>query len=132
MYQNINRVTANLPPEKTGSFESYAAFAGKMSEMIRKVKNDLDKDINSSHPVFVAKEGCDTKTSVKALLDLLRESAFYETVMAKRKTPKETEAAMVSILKKLETIIRECCVDGEKLADEVRDNLSEEYQKIGA
>ncbi len=130
MYQNINKVTANLPTEKKGSFESYAAFAGKMSEMIRKVKNDLDKDITSSHPIFVAKESCDTEARVKELLDLLRQSAFYETVMAKRKTPKEIEAAMAEILQKLDAIIISCCVEGEKLAEEVRENLHREYQKI--
>lgn len=130
MYQNINKVTANMPSEKHGSFESYAAFAATVSDMIRKVKNDLDEDMNSTHPLFVAKEDCDTKARVKELLDLLRQSAFYETVMAKRKTAEEAEAAMAKILHKLDTIISTCCINGEKLAEEVRENLHREYQKI--
>jgi hypothetical protein len=132
MYQNINKITSNLALEKSGTFEEYAAFAAKVTEHIRKVKNDLDKDITCSDPLFCPKEDCDAEQSVKELLDLLRSSAFYETVMAKRKTPKEVEAAMAEILQKLDAIIRKSCVDGDKLADMVRDRLYEEYQKIGA
>lgn len=132
MYQNINRVTSNLKPEKSGSFDDYAAFAAKVSEQIRKVKNDLDKDITTSHPTFFAKEDCDSAKAVKELLDLLRQVSLYETVMAKRKTPKEIEAAMADILGKFDTIIRNCCQHGDKLADMVRDALHEEYQKIGS
>lgn len=132
MYQNINKITSNLALDKSGTFEEYAAFAAKVSEHIRKVKNDLDKDITCSDPVFCPKEECDTEKSVKDLLDLLRSSAFFETVMAKRKTPKEVEAAMADILQKLDEIIRKSCVNGDELADAVRDRLYEEYQKIGA
>ncbi len=130
MYQNIQRVTSKLDLQKGGSFESYAAFAAAVSDQIRKVKNDLDKDIQSSDPIFRAKADCDTRESVKKLLDLIRESAFFETVMAKRKTPKEVEAAMADILDRLDRVIRECCVEGERLADEVRERLYREYQKI--
>jgi len=132
MFQNINKITSNLEIEKAGSFESYAAFAGKITDHIRKVKNDLDKDITCSDPKFCPKEDCDTEATVKELLDLLRQTAFFETVMAKRKTPKEVEASLAEILSKLDEIIKKSCVDGEKLAEEVRDRLYEEYQKIHA
>jgi len=130
MYQNINKITSNLETEKEGSFESYAAFAGKVTDRIRKIKNDLDKDIPSSNPICRPKEGCDCEAKVKALLDLLRQSAFYETVMAKRKTPAEIEAALAEILGKLDDIVRVACADGDRLADQIRDELHAEYQKI--
>ncbi len=132
MYRNINKITENLALEKNGTFEEYAAFASAVSETIRNVKNDLDRDIGRSHPIFIAKETCDTDRAVKELLDLLRATSFYETVMARRKTPKEVEAAMAETLTKLDAIIRRCCQDGDRLADELKERLHEEYQKIGA
>ncbi len=131
MYQNINKITSNLELQKTGTFEEYAAFAAKVSEQIRKVKNDLDKDMLSSDPICHAKENCDCPKNIKALLDLLRETAFYETVMAKRKTPKEVEQAMADILSRFEAVILESCTEGEALAGKIRDYLHSEYQKIG-
>ncbi len=130
MYQNITKVTANLEVEKGGSFEAYAAFASKITNHIRRVKNDLDKDMESSYPRFHPTETCDTEATVKALLDLLRQTAFFETVMAKRKTPKEVEASLGEILGKFDEIIRTSCVDGDRLAEEVKESLYREYQKI--
>ena len=130
MYQNINRVTANLAPEQRGSFESYAAFAAAVGEEIRRVKNSLDPDIETEHPLCEAKPECDRQKAVRDLLDLLRESAFYETVMAKRKKAGEIEAALASILSRFDAIVRECCSDGEALADRIRETLHEAYQAI--
>ncbi len=130
MYQNINKVTSSLEISKGGTFESYAAFAAAITDHIRKVKNDMDEDTESSYPRFRPNPQCDTKKTVKELLDLIRKTALYETVMAKRKTSKEVETELGKILTKLDTLIKESCVDGERLADEVRDALHKEYQKI--
>ena len=132
MYQNISKITSNLDVQKGGSFESYAHFASAITDHIRKVKNDLDKDIDSADPRFCPNETCDTQKTVKALLDLIRKTAFFETVMAKRKTPKEVESALGEILAELDEIIKKSCVDGEKLAEEVKESLYKEYQKIHA
>lgn len=130
MYQNINKVTSTLEVDKSSSFESYAIFASSISEHIRKVKNDLDKDIESTYPRFNAHKECDEKQSVKKLLDLLRKTALYETVMAKRKAPKEIEKELGSILKEFDAIIRESCIEGDMLADDVKNALYKEYKKI--
>jgi len=130
MYQNINKVTAKLETDKGGSFEAYAAFASKITDHIRKVKNDLDKDIETYYPRFKPQENCDTQKTVKDLLDLIRKTAVFETVMARRKTPKEVEAALGQILGELDEIIRKSCADGDRLAEEVKESLYKEYQKI--
>ena len=130
MYQNINKVTASLEVDKGSSFESYAIFASSISEHIRKVKNDLDKDIESTYPRFNPHKECDEQQSVKKLLDLLRKTALYETVMAKRKAPKDIEKELGSILSEFDAIIRESCVEGDMLADDVKNALYKEYKKI--
>lgn len=130
MYMNINKVTQNLEEKKTGTFESYAAFSARIQEYIREVKKDLDDDIECDDPKFHKKETCDSKTVTKQLADLIRKSSFYETMMARRKDPKEIEAGMMEILTQFDTIIRENCVDGEMLADEIQDMLAEDYKRI--
>jgi valyl-tRNA synthetase len=130
MYQNISKVTSKLESEKGGSFEAYARFASKITDHIRRVKNDLDKDIDSSYPRFTPLESCNTEKTVQELLDLIRRTAFFETVMAKRKTPKEVEASLGEILGQLDEIIKKSCVNGEELAEEVKESLYKEYQKI--
>ncbi len=130
MYQNINKVTSSIDTKKTTSHEAYAFFASSISEHIRKVKNDLDKDIESSYPRFNPHKDCDEEKSVKKLLDLLRKTAVYETVMAKNKAPKDVEKELSSILIEFDNIIRESCVDGDMLADDVKNALYKEYQKI--
>ena len=130
MYQNINKVTSSLEISKSGSFEAYAAFAAAITEHIRKIKNDIDEDNNSEYPKFQPKPQCDRKKTVRELLDLIRKTALYETVMAKRKSAKEVEAELGKILSRLDSVIKDNCIDGETVANEVRDALYAEYQKI--
>jgi len=130
MYQNINKVTSKLELSKTGTFEAYAQFASTITDHIRKVKNDLDKDIESNDPIFRLNQTCDSKKTVSDLLDLIRKTALYETVMAKRKPAKEVESELGKILSALDAIIRSSCENGDVLADEVKERLYQEYQKI--
>ncbi|RUM62952.1 MAG: hypothetical protein DSZ05_09380 [Sulfurospirillum sp.] len=130
MYQNIQKVTAKLETQKGASFETYAAFASKITDHIRKVKNDLDEDSETYYRRFKPNETCDTKKTIKELLDLIRRTALFETVMAKRKTPKEIEASLGEILGDFDKIIRQSCADGDRLAEEVRESLHQAYRKI--
>ena len=130
MYQNIQKVIAKLETQKGASFETYAAFASKITDHIRKVKNDLDEDSETYYRRFKPNETCDTKKTIKELLDLIRRTALFETVMAKRKTPKEIEASLGEILGDFDKIIRQSCADGDRLAEEVRESLHKAYRKI--
>ncbi len=130
MYLNINKVTQNLDDNKTGSFESYASFSAKIQEYIRVVKRDLDDDMECEDPRYCKNESCDSKQVTKDLADLIRKSSFYETMLAKRKDPKEVEAGLMDILTQFDEIVRTKCIDGDMLADELQDMLSEDYKRI--
>ncbi len=130
MYLNINKVTQNLDDNKTGSFESYASFSAKIQEYIRVVKRDLDDDMECEDPRYCKNESCDSKQVTKDLADLIRKSSFYETMLAKRKDPKEVEAGLMDILTQFDEIVRTKCIDGDMLADEFQDMLSEDYKRI--
>jgi len=130
MYLNINKVTQNLEETKKGSFESYASFSAKIQEYIRVVKKDLDDDIECDDPKYCKNETCDSKKVIKELADLIRKSSFYETMLAKRKDPKEVEAGLMDILTQFDEVVRTNCIDGDMLANELQDMLAVDYQRI--
>lgn len=130
MYLNINKVTQKLDENKKGSFEAYASFSAKIQEYIRSVKKGLDDDMECDELKYCKNETCDSKQVTKDLADLIRKSSFYETMLAKRKDPKDVEAGLMDILTKFDEIVRSNCIDGDILADELQDMLSQDYQRI--
>jgi len=130
MYRNINSVTSNIDKNKKGSFESYASFSAKIQEYIRIVKKDLDDDMDTENPIYQKNESCDSKTVTKKLTDLIRKSSFYETMLAKRKDPKDVEAGLMEILTNFDDIIRKNCIDGDALANELQDLLAKDYKRL--
>ncbi len=130
MYLNINKVTKNLDESKTGSFEAYATFSAKIQEYIRSVKKGLDDDLDSDGSKFKKNENCNSKLATKELTDLIRKSSFYETMLAKRKDPKDVEAGLMEILTKFDNIVRGNCINGDMLADELQAALAQDYQRI--
>jgi hypothetical protein len=130
MYLNINKVTQNLDANKKGSFESYASFSAKIQEYIRTVKRDLDDDMECEEPRYCKNETCNSKKVTKELVDLIRKSSFYETMLAKRKDPKEVETGLMNILTEFDEIVRSNCINGDMLADELQDMLSQDYKRL--
>ncbi len=130
MYMNINKVTKNIDQNKKGSFESYASFSAKIQEYIRTVKKDLDDDMDTENPLYMKNDSCDSKTVTKELTDLIRKSSFYETMLAKRKDPKDVEAGLMEILTNFDNIVRKNCIDGDTLADKLQDLLSQDYKRL--
>ena len=97
---------------------------------IRQLKRDLDDEIKKEHPTYHKKEEMDTKTAVRKLGDLIRRASFYETVLAKRKSPKEAEADLAEVLMETDRIIRQYCESGDELADRLKERLEHAYMEI--
>ncbi len=130
MYRNINIVTEKIEYEATGDFETYRRFAGIVINEIRRVKRALDEEMRTEHPLYRIKEGYDAKEAVKKLSDLIRRAAFYETVLAKRKSAKEAERDLAQILSELEEIVREECEGGEELAREMKERIQRAWEAL--
>jgi hypothetical protein len=130
MYQNINQITTNIESQARGSFESYAAFSAKIQEYIRKIKKDIDDEINNTDIIYEKSESCDSKSVIKKLNDLIRKASFYETVLAKRKTPKEVEKGFVDILEELDDVVKNSCLNGEAKALQLKEEIHNHYQKM--
>ena len=130
MFQNINKVTEAIDLKTKDNSPRYAIFSAKIQEYIRTLKKDLDEDVESSNPRFHRNESCDDKSVTRELNDLIRKASFYETVLAKNKTQREAEADFVEILKRLEAVVAQNCLNGTQEAEKLKDEIFNEYQKI--
>ncbi len=130
MYQNINKVTEAIDLQTKDNSPRFAMFAVKIQEYIRALKKDLDEDVESSNPRFHPNAQCDDKSVTRELNELIRKASFYETVLAKNKKQSEAEADFVEILKRLEAVVAENCLNGKDEAEKLKEEIFSEYQKI--
>jgi len=130
MYQNINKITANIDMIDDNSFEIYAKYARIIEKYIKEIEEIIDKNsvLNDEKYILINQ---DRKEDVNdKLFDIIRKLAFFETVQAKKKDKNEIESQLFDILISLDAIIKENFKNGESLADELRENLKKEYQKL--
>ncbi len=130
MYQNINKITANIGMIDDNSFEIYAKYARIIEKYIKEIQEIIDKNSVLNDEKYILTNQ-DKKEDVNdKLFDIIRNLAFFETVQAKNQDKKEIESQLFDILISLDTIIKENFKNGEKLADELRENLKKEYEKL--
>jgi len=130
MYQNINKVTQAIDEKTKDNSPRYAIFSVKIQEYIRALKKDLDEDIECSNPRFCRNDACDDKSVTRELNDLIRKASFYETVLAKNKSRSDAEEDFVEILKRLEAVVVQNCINGAQEAEKLKDEIFDEYQRI--
>ncbi len=130
LIKQIKHVTDNLDEKgDTNSFDKYAKFSVAIQNHIRAIKLDIDSSKKIENPRYILKNQEDEEDLIEELSDYLRKLVFFETLLAKKKTSDEIEGELFDILSKLDSFIKNNCEDGEKLADELRDNLMQEYER---
>jgi len=128
--KQIKHITGNLDTKgDANSFEKYSKFSVSIQNHIRAIKLDIDSAKKIENPRYILLEGINEEDSIELLSDYLRKLVFFETLLAKRKTADEIESDLFSILSQLDTFLKENCFDGERLADELRENLLAEYER---
>ncbi|MDD3342661.1 MAG: hypothetical protein PHR87_03710 [Sulfurospirillaceae bacterium] len=131
MSKQINRVTKNIDnQESVNSYSEYAKFSAVVQEEIREIKNHLDSSKTVEERRYILLEGKNESALLETLSDYIRKLVFFETMMAKQKSPKEIEADLFEILNGVETFLKENCVDGEILAEALRERLLKAYEEI--
>ncbi len=130
MYRNINKITANIDTIDNKSFEIYAKYVRIIEKYIKEIQENIDKNsvLNDEKYILTNQDKKDDISD--KLFDIIRNLAFFETVQAKKKDKKEIESQLFDILISLDGIIKENFKNGESLADELRENLKKEYQKL--
>jgi len=129
MMKQIKHVTGNLDLQgDINSFDKYAKFSVAIQNHIRAIKLDIDSSKKIENPRYILIDGVNEEEAIEILSDHLRKLVFFETLLAKKKTSNEIESELFGILSQIDEFIKTNCVDGEQLADELRDNLLEVYE----
>ena len=130
MYKNINKITSNIDNIEDISYELYAKYARIVEGYIKELQSNIEKNSVLADEKYKLNDGVDAKDLEENLSSLIRKLAFFETLQAKQKKKKELESDFFEVLSTLDSIIHKNFKNGEKLADEIRDNLHEEYVKL--
>ena len=130
MYKNINKITSNIDNLEDKSYELYAKYARIVEGYIKELQANIEKNSVLADEKYKLQEGVDAKELEENLSSLIRKLAFFETLQAKQKKKKELESDFFEVLSSLDSIIQKNFKNGENLADEIRDNLHEEYVKL--
>ncbi len=117
-------------PKDSTNFEKYSKFSVEIQNHIRKIREDIDSSKNSKNPTYILKDKSKEEESTELLSDFLRKLVFFETLLAKNKASDEIESELFEVLSKVDKFLRENIENGDQLADELRDNLYEVYQKL--
>ncbi|MFB1009116.1 MAG: hypothetical protein QMB85_08530 [Sulfurospirillum sp.] len=112
------------------SHERYAKFSAIIQERVREIKQSLDSSKTPNERPFKLLEGKNEEEALELLSNFIRKLVFFETLMAKQKSSQEIEAELFELLSHLDTFLKEYCVDGEALADELRESLLEAYEQL--
>lgn len=130
MMKQIGKITnkADLAPSQ--SFELYAKFSTIIQEHVREIKNSMDSSKTMEERKYKLISGRNEVQALEKISDFIRKLVFFETMMAKQKSAKEIEGELFGVLSGLETFLTEYCEEGENLAEELRNILLEEYEKL--
>lgn len=129
MMKQIGHITGNLDQKgDTHSFDKYSQFSVAIQNHIRAIKLDIDSTKQIENPRYVLLSENNEEDSIETLSDFLRKLVFFETLLAKKKTATEIESELFGILSELDVFIKQNCEEGELLAEELRDNLMNEYE----
>lgn len=127
--KQIKHITGNLDAQgDTNIFDKYSKFSVAIQNHIRAIKLDIDSEKKIENPRYILLENVNEEDSIELLSDYLRKLVFFETLLVKKKTADEIEGELFSILSQVDHFLKEKCVDGEQLADELRDNLLAQYE----
>lgn len=131
LMKQVNHVAESLDIKgDTNSFDKYSKFSVSIQNHIRAIKLDIDSSKQIENPKYVLLDKELEEDSLEKLSDFLRKLVFFETLLAKNKSPNEIEGELFIILSELDTFLKQNFIDGEILADELRDNLMSEYEGI--
>lgn len=130
MYKNINKITANIDNFEDKSYELYAKYARIVESYIKELQNNIEKNSVLADEKYTLLDNTDVKAVEEELSSLIRRLAFFETLQAKQKSKKELESDFFEVLSSLDDLIHKSFKNGEEIADEVRDNLHQEYVKL--
>lgn len=123
LFYNIKEITKKIEKEEDKS-SFYSSFSLKIEERLREIRDNVQKDILKLENENLKKEFEDK------ISDLIRDTLFFETIEAKKLNNEKAEERLFKILSNTEEIIKKYLKEGEKIADNLREKLYDDYEQI--
>lgn len=131
LVKQINQVTNKIDAKEDENAPSvYANFAAIIQEKLRMIKKDIDHTKNTPEPVYVLNDQNNEEKSLEFLANCIRQLVFFETINSKRKSNKQIELELFEILNSIDEHIKANMHSGEKLANELKDELALKYSQL--
>ena len=134
--QKTKEKLTSLKQKHSSSLENLEEQHKSYQEELSKVAKQQDSLKNLLAELNILKEEENKKAEeerkekLEKLSDFIRKLVFFETMMAKQKSAKEIESELFEVLTALEKFLGEFCVEGEALAEALRERLLEAYQQL--
>ncbi|MDR0408344.1 MAG: hypothetical protein LBH45_05480 [Campylobacteraceae bacterium] len=126
MMKQINNVTTKLDDEnEINDPRLYSNFASVIQKKIRAVRLGIEAESQ-----FELLENTNKAAALEKLSDMIRKLVFFETMMGKKNDSASIEKGLFEILNELDLFISASIKDGEKIADEIRNELAASYEQL--
>ncbi len=123
LFYNIKEITQKIEKEEDrGHF--YSSFSLKIEERLREIREKVQKGILKLKNENLKKEFEDK------ISDTIRETLLFETIEAKKLNNEKAEERLFKILSNTEEILKKYLKEGEEIADNLREKLYEDYERI--
>ncbi|GEM_PF-4524044 len=123
LFYNIKEITQKIEKEEDKS-HFYSSFSLKIEERLREIREKVQKGILKLKNENLKKEFEDK------ISDTIRETLLFETIEAKKLNNEKAEERLFKILSSAEEIIKNYLKDGDEIADNLREKLYEDYERI--
>lgn len=132
MIQQIKKVTDRIDANENSEDlpNLYASFSALIQQKVSAIKTDINSSKPTSSPIYVLTNEADEESSLEFLSNCIRKLVFLETMNAKRKPPKEIEKELFEILSALDSFMQDKIKNGEKLSDELREELLAKFNEL--
>ncbi|MDR1285127.1 MAG: hypothetical protein LBJ88_02880 [Campylobacteraceae bacterium] len=130
MVKQLNNVTTKLDDEDEiiNDPRLYANFASAIQEKIRAIRLGIETlDAKSQ---FKLLENANSAATLEKLSDMIRKLVFFETMMGKKNDSSSIETELFEILNELDLLISTSLENGEKIADDIREELASSYSQL--
>jgi hypothetical protein len=131
MIKQINNVTTKLDDEDEiiTDLKLYSNFASAIQEKIRAVRLGIEAQ-SSAESQFRLLGNVDNAVALEKLSDMIRKLVFFETMMGKKNDSASIEKELFEILNELDLFISNSLENGEKIADDIREELAASYSQL--
>lgn len=121
LYKQINKITQNITIEDENPNLAYSKFCDAIDEQIailrQLAQDDKIVELNKKDEIL------------ESLSDFSKELVFIESLNSKDST--QWQSKLFALLNRVDDFVESHFIDGDQVANKIKENLKEEFNKLG-